>query len=243
MDVAEGIALCVLPAEEVHHALVHVAGAQASPKGYHKGCLVVKAQLFPGLLPAQPEEIAPHRRPGDGDALRVLVVLAAVLKAHHDDIGIVLQQLRGQPRHHVALMHRRGEVCLGRRLHHGIAGIAAGAHHQVRPEIPQDGPRLPSGGRQHPHRVQVVAYARRIQLPLKAADLHRGVVVPRLGHQLPLHARGRAHEQHGRLRIFLLHIPRQRKGRVYVSRGAAAGKYHSHSAAPWNRRGGPTSIF
>ena len=244
VNVAEGIPLTVLPAEEVHHALVHVAGAQASPKGYHKGRLVVKAQLFPRLLPAQAEEVPPHRRPGDGDALRVLIVLAAVLKAHHDDIRVVLQHPRGQAGHHVALVHRRGDVRPGRRLHHGIAGVAAGAHHQVGPEIPQDGPCLTPGGRQHPQGVQVVADARRVQLPLEAADLYGGVVVTRLGHQLPLHARGGAHEQHGGVRVLFLHIARQCDGRVHVSRGAPAGKYHSHSAAPWDRRsGGLTSIF
>ena len=228
VNVAEGIPLAVLPAEEVHHALVHVAGAEAPPKGYHKRCLVVKAQLFPRLLPAQPEEIAPHRRPGDGDALRVLVVIPAVLKPHHNNVGEVLQHPRGQTGHHVALVHRRGDPRLGGSLHHGIAGVAAGAHHQIGLELPQDGARLPPGGRQHPQSVQVVAYALAVQLPLEAADLHGGVVVPRLRRQLPFHAGGRAHEQHGGVRLLLPHIARQCDGGVHVSCGAAAGKNHSH---------------
>ena len=165
------------------------------------------------------------------------VVLAAVLKAHHDDAGVLLQHLCGQAGHHIALVYGGGDVRLSRRLHHGIAGVAAGAHHQVGLEIPQDGACLPPGGGQHPQGVQVVADALSVQLPLEAADLHGGVVVPRLGHQLPLHARGRAHEQHGGVRLLFPHIARQRQRRIHMSCGAAAGKYHSHTVAPASRLG------
>ena len=219
----EGEAVLPLLIEEVQHGLIHVAGAQTAPEGYHDGLPVVKGQLPPGLLRRFLEEVPPHRCTRHHDALRMPVVLAAVLKAHHDDVCVLLQHPGGQPRHGVALVYRRGDVGLRCGLHHGIAGVAAGAHHQIGSELLQDGLGRRAGAGQHPHGVEVVAHGLRAHGAAEAVHLHGGV-----GRQIPLHAVGCAHEQHGGLGVALPHQPCQRQRRIHMSRGAPAGEDHSH---------------
>ena len=84
------------------------------------------------------KKVAPHRRAGDYDALGVLIERAALLKAHHDAACVLFQHLGGEAGDHVGLVHRRGDAPQGGVLHHGVAGIAAGAHHQIRRKLPQD---------------------------------------------------------------------------------------------------------
>ena len=224
----EGEAIFSLLLEEVQHGLIHMAGAQTPPKGYHNRPPVVKAQLLPRLLRRFGEEVAPHRGAGDHDALRVAVVLPAVLKPHHDDVCEILQHLGGQAGHRIAFMHRRGNVGQRRRPYHGEAGVAAGTHHQIGLELPQDGLGGLPRANQRTYCVEVVAHRLRLHGAAEAADLYGGVVVACLGRQLPFHAVGRTHEQHGGLGIALPHKPRQRQRRIDVSRGASAGENDSH---------------
>ena len=220
-----------LQAEEVQHMLVHESCAETAPEGDGQRPVIGESQLLPGLLPGLAEEVAPHRCAGDHDLLRVLIVLAALLEAHHDAPGIALQHFSGETGDHVGLVDCRGDALLGGVFHHGIAGVAAGTHHQIGAEIPEDGTGSGSGQRQIFKAFHVVGDARRGQGPLEAGDLDGAEVVPRLFDESPLHATGRSHEQHPQIRMPLLHIARQRQRRVHMARRAAAGKDHVHIAS------------
>ena len=124
---------------------------------------------------------------------------------------------------------------LGGGLDHGVAGVAAGAYHQVGPEAPQDGPGGTARRGQHPQGVEVVAQPLAVETAAEAADLHGGIVVARLRYQLPLHAGGRTHEQDRGIRVFLPHIAGQGQRRVDVSRSTTAGKNDSHAVTPLRR--------
>ena len=158
-------------------------------------------------------------------------MLAALLEAHHDAPGIVLQHFGGETGDHVGLVDCRGDALLGGVFHHGIAGVAAGTHHQIGVEVPEDGTGSGAGQRQIFKAFHVVGDARRGQGPLKAGDLDGTEVVPRLFDESPFHTTGRSHEQHPQIRMPLLHIARQRQRRVHMARRAAAGKDHIHIAS------------
>ena len=229
VDVMEGETGLLLLLKEVQHPFVHGRRAKTAPEGGYQRLIVGIAQLLTGLFLRQLKEIAPYRRTGDHHLVGVLVVAAAVLKAHHHAVHAVLQQLGGQAGDHVGFMYGGGDAVPGGGLYRRIAGIAAGAHHQIGLEAGNDGVGLPAGGHQRSGGLEVVAQPLRGQGTAEIADLHGGEVIARLFHKAPLHAVGGAHEQYLRSGVLLLHIPRQRQCRVHMSGGAAAGKDHIHS--------------
>ena len=229
VNVVEGEPGLPLLLKEVQHPLVHGGRAQTAPEGGHQRLIVSIAQLLPGLLFRQLKEIAPHRRAGDHHLVGVLVMAAAILKAHHHAVHAVLQQFGGQTGDHVGLVYGGGDAVPGGGLDSRIAGIAAGAHHQIGLEIADDGVGLPAGGHQRSGGLEVVPQAVQRKRAAEVADFNGGEVIARLFHKAPLHTVGSAHKQHSRGGILLLHIPRQRQRRVHMSGGAAAGKDHIHS--------------
>ncbi len=206
---------------------VHAGGAQGPPEGHQQGPAVVHAQLPLGLRLGQAEEVLPHRRAGDDDLLRVAVVLPAGLEAHHDPVREGLQHLGGEAGDHVGLVDRRGDAGLGGGLHHGEAGVAAGADDHVRRKRPQDGPGLPGGPHQIPHGDQVVPDLPGLQGPVEAGDVDRAEVVARLGDQVLFQSPLRPHEQELRLRVLFAHQLGQSDGGIHMPRRAAAGEDHA----------------
>ena len=171
----------------------------------------------------------------------MLIVYAALLKPHHNAGGMLFQHPGGKARDHICLMHRRGDALQGGILYHRIAGVAAGAHHQVRRELPQNclGPAAQS---QKLHSAfGVMAQAVQVHRPLKAAHLDAPVVIARLGHQAALNAVRGTHKQNLHRGVLLAHIAGQSQGRIYMARRAAAGKNHFHSCPPLIRPGVPES--
>ena len=229
VDVVEGKAVRLLPPEEVQHPGVHGGRTQTAPEGGHQRLIVGIAQLFTGLLLRQSEEIAPHRRSRDHHLFGVLIVAAAVLEPHHHAVHAALQQLGGQAGDHVGLVDGGGNMPPGGGLDGGIAGVAAGAHHQIRLEGANDGVRLTAGGHQGLGGLEIVAQRLGRQGAVEVADLHGGKVIARLFDQAPLHAVGGAHEQYAGGGVFFPQIACQRQRRIHMSGGAAAGKDHIHS--------------
>ena len=131
VDVVEGSAVGGSQAEILRHVLVHPLGPQAAPIGQHQRPVVCDAQGRTGLLAVQLEKVAPDRGARHHHPLRVLVVGAGGLIAHHHAIRDFRQPLGGQARHSVGVMHRRGDAALGGLVDHGIGGVAAGPHHEV----------------------------------------------------------------------------------------------------------------
>ena len=66
------------------HLLIHAARAETAPEGRDERTLIRQAELLARLRPREREEVPAHGRTRDDDLLRVLIVLAALLKAHHD---------------------------------------------------------------------------------------------------------------------------------------------------------------
>ena len=161
------------------------------------------------------------------------IVPAALLKAHHDAVGAALQHFGGEAGDHVGLVDCRGDAHTGGALDHRIAGIAAGAHHQIRAEVPEDGPGPAVGFGQHGQGEQVVGQAAVTQGALEASHGDAPEGVAGLFHQVPLHAVGGAHKQPLPLGILLLHIACQGQGGVHMARRAAAGKNHFHERASY----------
>ena len=205
------------------------AVTSTAPEGGHQRLIVGIAQLFTGLLLRQSEEIAPHRRSRDHHLFGVLIVAAAVLEPHHHAVHATLQQLGGQAGDHVGLVDGGGNMPPGGGLDGGIAGVAAGAHHQIRLEGANDGVRLTAGGHQGLGSLEIVAQRLGRQGAVEVADLHGGKVIARLFDQAPLHAVGGAHEQYAGGGVFFPQIACQRQRRIHMSGGAAAGKDHIHS--------------
>ena len=223
VNVVEGF-LFRLQGQEVRHGPVHAGGSQGAPEGHHQRPAVVHPKLPFGLRLGLGEKVLPHRRTGDDDLLRMAVVLAAFLKAHHHPPGIGLQHLGGKAGDHVGLVDRRGDAGLGRRLHQGIAGVAAGAHHHVRAKVPQDGPGLVGGPHQISHGDQVVPDLLGTEGTVEAGDVDRPERVSRLWHQIFFQSPLRAHEQNLGFGVFPLHQLRQGDGRIHMPRRAAAGE-------------------
>ena len=209
-----------------------MAGTQAAPEGHHQRPVIGQAQLFPGLGTGQVKEVAPHRGAGDDDLAGAAIVLAALLKAHHDAVGGALQHFGGEARDHVGLVDRRGDAHAGGAFYHRIAGIAAGAHHQIGTEITENGPGTAAGPGQHGQGVQVVPQAAVAQGALKAAHGNAPEGVARLFHQVALHTVGSAHKQKPGFGVLLPHVSGQSQGGVHMARRSAAGKNHFHFAAP-----------
>ena len=83
VNVVEGVEVGLLPLEELQHPLVHGGSPEAAPERGHQRLIVRIAESGAGFGTGQREEIAPHRRTRHHDFLGVLIVSAAVLKAHH----------------------------------------------------------------------------------------------------------------------------------------------------------------
>ena len=213
-----------LQRQEVRHLAIHAGGPQGTPEGDDQRPAVVHAQLPLGLLSGELKEVPPHRRAGDHHLLRVPVVPAAGLKAHQNPVGVGLQHLRGQPRHHVGLVDYRWNPGLGGGFHHGIAGVAAGADHRVRRKLPQNCPGLPGGPQKVADRDQIVPDLPGLKGAVKAGDVDGAEVVPRLGDQLLLQPPLRSHKEELRLRVLIAHQLRQRNSRVHMPCRSPAGK-------------------
>ena len=160
----------------------------------------------------------------------MLVVLPAGLEAHHDPAGIGFQQLRGQPRHGVGLMHRRGNPHFCGGLYRGIAGVATGADDHIRPERPQDRPRFRRGTYHIEQGHQIMANLRRFEGPVKAGNMDGAEIVSRLGDQILFQPPLRPHKEDLHVRVLLRHQLRHGNGRVDMARRAAAGEDHPVNA-------------
>ena len=228
VDVVKGIPVLFFLLKKVQHLPVHGAGPQAAPEGHHQRLVLPYAQSRLGFLMGQVKEVSPHRGPGNGNALRVLVKRPALLKAHHNARGVLFQHFCGQPRDHVGLVYRRGDAPQGGVFYHGIACVASGAHHQVRRKLLENGPRLAPQSQHFPGALAVVPDGLPAHRPLQAAHGNAPIVVARLGHQVPLNALRRSHKENLHRRVLFPHIARQGQGRVHMARRAAAGKDNFH---------------
>ena len=150
----------------------------------------------------------------------------AGLEAHHDPVGVGLQQLRRKARHHVGLMHRRGDARFGGGLHHGEAGVASRAHHHVRAERAQNGPGLRRRAGQVIEGDQIMADLRGLHRAVEAGDMDGLEVVARLGDQVLFQSPVRSHEQKLGLRVLFRHELGQGNGGIHMPRRAAAGEQH-----------------
>ena len=124
--------LCCLQGQEIRHLTVHAGSSQRAPEGHNQRPLILQPQPSPGLLLGHGKEIFPHRRTRDQHPVGMMIMLPAGFKSHQDTISIGLQHPGGQARRHIGLMYRRGNPCLGCRLHNGKAGVSAGTHHHIR---------------------------------------------------------------------------------------------------------------
>ena len=228
MDVAPGRSVIALLGDEVHHLLVHHLSPQGAPVGQQQGPLVVKAQLGPGLLPGVTEEIAPHRSAGDHHLLGVVVVGSALLKAHHHPVHHLGKRLGGQAGHGVGLVDGGGDVPAGRLTHHGEGSIASCSHHQVRPELIQNGLRLLFGLLHVDEGPEIMGHIGRRKGAAEIGNGDRANLVPLLGHQLVLHSPVRSHKEDAAAGVLFLENTGQGHSRIDVSRGSAAGKEHVH---------------
>ena len=229
VNVVERIEVPLLPLEELQHPLIHGGCPKAAPERDHQRLIVRIAEGGAGFGAGQREEIATHRRTRHHDFLRVLIVAAAVLKAHHHALYALFQHLGGKAGNHVGLVYRRGDTQFGGRLHGGEAGVAARAHHQIRLETAKDVLGLALGRAQQLHRAEIVANPLGGEVAVEIADLHALEVVARLLHEVALNAVGRADEQHLHAAVLFLHISCQRQRGVHMTRRAAAGKNHVHT--------------
>ena len=213
-----------LQGDEIGHLPVHASGAQGAPEGHHQGPVVGQAQLFPGLLLRQLEKAVPDGGAGDQYLLRVLIVLAAGLKAHHNPVRVGFQHFRGQPRHGIGLVDRRGNARLGGGLYHGVAGVAAGTHHHIRLKLPENRPGLMGRPDQVPGGNQVVTNLLWTKGAVKVGDVNGLERIARLGNQVFFQTALRPYKQKLNLRVLLMQQLGQRNGGVHMSRCAAAGK-------------------
>ena len=229
VDVVEGDAVPDLQGEELGGFPVHLLGPQAAPEGDDQGPAIVHAQPGLGLPPGQPEEVPPHRRAGDQDLVRVPVVFPALLEAHHDEVRVVLQKPGGEAGDGVGLVDGGGDAQLCRRPDHGVAGVAPGAHHQIRRKGLQQRTGLLWGAQEVAHRDQVVPQLPGPQGPVEAGHLHRPEGPARRLDQRPLDPPVGPHKQDLAVRPPLCDEPRQGQGGVHMAGGAPTGKYDFHS--------------
>ena len=223
MDVVEGLPRR-LQRQEIRHLPVHAGGPQRAPEGDDEGPAVVQAQLALGRLFGELEEVLPHRRAGDDDLVRVAVKGPAGLKAHHDPVCVGFQHPGGEAGDHIGLVDRRGDPGLGRRLHHRVAGVAAGTDDGPGLKFLQNGPGLVRGPHQIGRGNEVMPDLRRTHGAVEAGNMDRLKGVTCLGHQVLFQAPLRSHEQKLCLRIPLPQKLGQGDGGVHMPRRAAAGK-------------------
>ena len=229
VDVAEGSPLLRLPLQEVHHAAVHHLRPQGPPVGQQERPVVSEPQLLPGLLPGVAEEVPPHRGAGDHHPLRVVVVGAALLKAHHHTVHHLAQGLGGEAGDGVGLVDGGGDLPAGGLLDHGEGGVAPGAHHQVGLELIHNAPGLALGLLHVHQRPKVVGDVRRSQGAVEVGDGHRLDGIALLGHQTGLHPPVRPHKEHPAARVALLKDAGQGHRRIHMPGRPAAGKQNVHA--------------
>ena len=121
-----------------------------------------------------------------------------------------------------------GDAPLGGGVDHREGGVAAGTHHQVGPELVQDGVGLALGFSHVEQGLHVVPDGGGGQGPAEVGDGHRPDGVALLGDQIGLHAPVGPHEEDLAARMPLLKEPGQGHGRIDMSRGAAAGEEDIH---------------
>ena len=207
---------------------VHGLCPQRSPVGQEQGPVIGEAQLLPGLLPGIAEEIPPHRGARDYYLLRVVVVGAALLKAHHHAVHHLGQGLGGQTGDRIGLVDRGGDPPPGGLADHGEGGISPRSHHQVGLELVQNGPGLLFGALHIDQRPQVVGHVRRGERAAEVGDGDGANLIALLGHQLVLHAPVCPYKQNAAAGVLFLKDMGQRHRRIDVSGGAAAGKQDIH---------------
>ena len=158
----------------------------------------------------------------------MLIVLPALLEAHHDEVRMALQEAGGEAGDGVGLVDGGGDAPLRRRADHGIAGVASGAHHQVRRERLQNGPGLGRGAQEVLYCDQIVLQLPGCEGAVEAGDLHRPEGPPRALDELLLNAPAGPHEEDLAVRLSFFDKSRQGQSGVHVSRRAAAGEYDLH---------------
>ena len=231
VDVVEGPAVGALGLDEVGSIAVHHLGPQAAPVGQQHRPLVGDPQGQAGLLPGVVEKVPAHRGAGDHHPFRVGIVSAGVLKAHQHPVHHTGKQLGGQAGHGVGLVNGGGDAPPGRLPHHGVGGVAPGAHHQVGLEIPDDLRRLTPGSGHGHHRDKIMLDVLPAEGPVDGVDIHGPELVALLGHQIPLHAVVGTGEEDVAAGVVELKQTGQRDGRIDVSGGAAAGKENVQASA------------
>ena len=143
----------------LRHDLVHVPRAEGAPYGDHELFPGRDAKLRLGLLLRLTAKLAAHRRTGDLDPVRMLIVPAAVLKADKHAVNVLCQHLRRESRHGVAFMHEGRDMQLMRRRQHRVADIAACTDHRIGLKLAYQLLRLMQRYRDVLERVKVVRNA------------------------------------------------------------------------------------
>ena len=214
--------------DQLRHDAVHMARAQGAPHGDHQLFILGQTQLPLGLGLGIGRELAPHRGAGDDDLLRLGVILAALLKAHHDAVHQLGQHFGGQAGDGVALMDGGGNVELGSGLQHRVAHIAAGADDGVRLKVTDNGLGLPVGDNHVFQCCDIVRQCLKVLAPAQVGDFQGldGIALP--GHQVHLHFSLGAQKEKLAVRHQLFQPPGHSQGRIDMTGGTAAGKDKFH---------------
>ena len=232
MDVMEGRTVFAFAAHELRDLLIHLPRAEAAPARDDQG-LVAEAERLPGLLAFGVEEFLPHGRAGQEDLFGVGIVLAAGVEGDHDAAGRARDELRGEARDGVRLMHAGGDAELRAHLERGEAGVAASTDDDVGPEVLQDALRFGKRRGHALHGHEIVPDGGGGQLSLVVGDLH-GLQLEALARdELVFHAVLRADEEDPAVRLALAEHAGDRDGGIDMSAGAAAGKDDVHRLSPF----------
>ena len=207
---------------------VHVPRAQGAPDRDHQGQMGIQPQLRLGAVLGIAGKLPPHRRPRDGDLLRIGVMLPALLKAHQNGVHLIGQHPGGEAGEGVGLMHQRGNVQLHRRRQHRVAHIAAGADHRVGLKVLQYLFGRVLRGQHVLHGLHIVQHPGEGALPADVGDFEPADLVARPGHQIHLHLSLRAEEQKLALGHQLPQPSGHRQSGIHMSGGTAAGQNKSH---------------
>ncbi len=115
-----------------------------------------------------------------------------------------------------------GDAPVGGLVDHREGGVAPGAHHQVWPELVQDGLGLLFGPAQIHQSAQIVDNLGGGKGAVEVGDGHCPDLIALL------HAPVRPHKEDAAAGVLLLKDTGQGHRRVHMSRGAAAGKQYVH---------------
>ena len=147
---------------------------------------------------------------------------------HITDLG---KRLGGKAGKGVGLVNGGGNAPLGGGLYHRVGGVAAGTHHQIRPELIQNGFGLAVRLCHVGYGFQVVADGGGLQGAAEVGDGHGFQGKALLGDQTGLHpAVGTYEEDVGA--VPLPEHPGQGHGRVDMAGGTAAGEENVHRLPP-----------